>query len=56
MTKGGPGFATETIAFLLYNEAFRFLNMGFAATLGIVIFVIIVVVTSLQIKMMTRRD
>ena len=56
MTKGGPGFATETIEFLLYNEAFRFLNMGFAATLGIVIFSIIVVVTSLQIKIMTRRD
>ena len=55
MTKGGPGFATETIEFLLYNEAFRFLNMGFAATLGIVIFVIVVVVTSLQIKIMTRR-
>jgi ABC-type sugar transport system permease subunit len=56
MTKGGPGFATETIEFLLYNEGFRFYNFGFACTLGILIFVIILVVTYLQIRVMTRRS
>jgi ABC-type sugar transport system permease subunit len=55
MTKGGPGFATETIEFLLYNEGFRFYNFGFACTLGILIFIIIVIVTFLQIRIMTRR-
>lgn len=55
MTKGGPGFATETIEFLLYNEGFRFYNFGFACTLGILIFVIIVIITFLQIRIMTRR-
>jgi ABC-type sugar transport system permease subunit len=56
MTKGGPGFATETIEFLLYNEGFRFMNFGFACTLGVLIFVIIVAVTYLQIRIMTRRS
>jgi len=56
ITQGGPGFATETIEFLLYNEAFRYFNMGFASTLGIIIFVIIVIMTLLQIKVMSRND
>ena len=56
MTLGGPGFATETIEFLLYNEAFRFFNIGFASTLGILIFVIIIIITFFQIKIMTKKN
>jgi multiple sugar transport system permease protein len=56
LTQGGPGFATQTIEFLLYNEAFRFLNMGFASALGVLMFVIIVIITYFQIKIMTRSD
>ncbi len=56
MTKGGPGFATETIEFLLFNEGFIFFNMGFASTIAILIFVIIVAVTFLQIRIMTREN
>lgn len=56
MTKGGPGFTTATIEYLLYNEAFKFNNYGFACTLGVLIFLIIVLVTFFQIRIMTRRD
>jgi multiple sugar transport system permease protein len=56
LTQGGPGFATQTIEFLLYNEAFRFLNMGFASALGVLMFAIIVVITFFQIKIMSRSD
>ena len=50
MTRGGPGFATETIEFLLYNEGFKFFNMGFACTLGVLIFVIVVFITFLYLE------
>lgn len=56
MTQGGPGFATETIEFLLYKEGFSYLNMGFACTLGVVIFLIIFIITYFQINIMTRKD
>jgi multiple sugar transport system permease protein len=56
LTQGGPGFATQTIEFLLYNEAFRFLNMGFASALGVLMFIIIVIITYFQIKIMTRSE
>ncbi len=56
MTQGGPGYATETIEFHLYNEAFRFLNMGYACTVGFIIFLIIIFITCFQIKIMSRKD
>jgi multiple sugar transport system permease protein len=56
MTKGGPGHATQTVEFLLYREGFTFYNMGFACTIGIIIFIIIFIITFCQIKIMTRKD
>jgi multiple sugar transport system permease protein len=56
MTRGGPGFVTETIEFLLYNEGFKFYDFGFACTLGVLIFVIIVLITFFQIRIMTRKN
>jgi len=56
MTAGGPGFATETMEFLLYNEAFKYSNMGFACTIGLVVFAIVIIITYFLIKFLTRRD
>lgn len=39
-TGGGPLGATETLAIRIYNEAFRFYQMGKAATLGLLALVI----------------
>lgn len=56
MTRGGPGYSTFTIEFLLYSEGFKFLNMGYASAIGVVIFILIFTITSIQIRAMTRRD
>jgi len=56
ITFGGPGFKTQTIEFLLYQEGFLFLNMGFACVIGLIMFVIIIILTRLQMKFMTRED
>ena len=37
MTGGGPGDATETFAFYIYENTFRFLNFGYGAALSVVL-------------------
>lgn len=36
ITGGGPNQATETMPLLLYNQAFKYYNMGYASTIGII--------------------
>jgi multiple sugar transport system permease protein len=48
MTGGGPGQATNTLVFYVYNSAFVQLEMGYAAAMAFVLFVIILAVSLLQ--------
>ena len=41
MTGGGPGFATETLNIYIYNVAFQYQQLGYAAALLIVFFFIV---------------
>ncbi|MFB6215171.1 MAG: carbohydrate ABC transporter permease, partial [Candidatus Bipolaricaulia bacterium] len=36
-TMGGPGHSTEVAGTFLYRKAFRYLDMGYASTVGIVV-------------------
>ncbi|WP_334104579.1 sugar ABC transporter permease [Muricomes intestini] len=36
ITGGGPNQATETLPLLLYNQAFKYYNMGYASTIGMI--------------------
>lgn len=36
ITGGGPNQATETMPLLLYNQAFKYYNMGYASSIGII--------------------
>jgi multiple sugar transport system permease protein len=47
-TQGGPGFATWFFSLHIYNQAFEFLNMGYAATLAWLFALIIVSLTLMQ--------
>ncbi len=49
LTNGGPGDATRTVVMLLYREAFGSFNMGYAASMAVVLFVIILALTVSQI-------
>lgn len=51
MTMGGPVNSTMVYVLNLYNEAFRFLHMGYAAALAWVLFAIVMSLTVLQFKM-----
>jgi len=37
MTGGGPGRATETLALYVYNNAFSYYKMGYAASVGVIV-------------------
>jgi sn-glycerol 3-phosphate transport system permease protein len=55
MTGGGPGDATTTLSWSIYNEGFQAFNAGRAATLSIIMFVILLIVTAVQARVMERR-
>lgn len=50
LTKGGPAYATETIVYRIYEQAFEFGQYGYASTQGIILLVIIMLVTLLQFR------
>lgn len=41
MTKGGPSYATTSIAYLIYSEVFEFNRYGYGAVAGVVLLIII---------------
>jgi multiple sugar transport system permease protein len=50
MTQGGPGNATLSIVLLMYQEGFRWWNMGYAAAIAFVLFAIILCLTLLAMR------
>ncbi|WP_395139825.1 carbohydrate ABC transporter permease [Armatimonas sp.] len=48
MTGGGPGYATTTVVMYLYNLAFGAYNLGKSTALAIVLFFVILALTSVQ--------
>jgi multiple sugar transport system permease protein len=51
MTEGGPLHATLSIVLLMYEEGFKWWNMGYAAAIAFVLFVIIFIGTLIQLKL-----
>lgn len=54
MTGGGPANATNTIVYNIYQNAFQFFKMGYAAAMAWVLFAIIFVVTVVQFRFQSR--
>lgn len=53
MTSGGPKESTMTLTYFIYQQGFQFRNMGYAAAVSVMFF-IIVVSLSMGIKKVTR--
>ena len=56
MSSGGPAKTTLTIAYLVYREGFKNSAMGIGATVAIVLFFIIFIVTMLQRRITEGRE
>ncbi len=54
LTDGGPANATRTIVFHIWEQAFRFLHMGYAAAIAWILFFIIFLITLLQWRLQGR--
>lgn len=54
LTAGGPGIATENLAFYTYIQGFRYFNMGYASALSILQLLLITVLAKLLLRL-TRR-
>lgn len=55
MTGGGPGYATMTIVQQVYNAGFVNYQMGYAATLGIVLFLLVAVLAAIQFRFLGEK-
>lgn len=51
MTQGGPGDATLSIVLLMYREGFRWWNLGQAAAVAFVLFLLILAASALQLRL-----
>lgn len=51
MTQGGPANRTLSIVLLMYEEGFRWWNIGYASAAAFLLFVLILAVTMLQLKL-----
>ena len=51
MTQGGPANSTVSVVLLMYEEGFRWWNMGYGAAIAFVLFAIMLLVTLLQLRL-----
>jgi len=56
MTQGGPADSTLSMALLMYQEGFRWWNLGYSASVAFVLFVIILAGTLLQLWLRERTS
>ncbi|HOX39796.1 MAG TPA: extracellular solute-binding protein [Candidatus Brocadiia bacterium] len=51
MTSGGPADSTLFYVYALFNQAFRYLHMGYASAMAWFLFVIIMILTAIQLTL-----
>ncbi|MCD9021507.1 carbohydrate ABC transporter permease [Cohnella silvisoli] len=56
MTNGGPGDASNTLAMIIYRQAFTYYNYGYATAGGIVLFLFVAIVSLLQMRATRSRE
>jgi putative chitobiose transport system permease protein len=56
MTQGGPRNSSKTIVYYLYEQAFQDLEMSYACTIGLVLFLIILGLSILNLKLGQLRN
>lgn len=54
MTEGGPNYSTTTIVYYLFQNAFRYMNMGYASAMAWMLGLIILAITLLNFQLSKR--
>lgn len=55
MTRGGPLDSTLTTVFYLYDQAFRYFDMGYASAIAYLLFLVTLVVSVIQSRLLRSR-
>ena len=55
MTQGGPGDATRVYYYYLYQNAFQFFKMGYASSMAVILFILIMAFTIAQFLYFRRQ-
>lgn len=56
MTGGGPGFATQVLAYNIYQAAFGGLNFGYASAISLVLFALVIIMGGLGLLLYRRVE
>ena len=56
LTGGGPGRASVLISMTIYNESFTNKRAGYGSALGVILFLIILIITLIQMKFLRKRE
>ncbi len=55
MSRGGPGTASRVLVLEIYDQGFRYFEMGRASTMAFYLFIIIAVIAYLQLRFLRER-
>jgi len=55
LTLGGPGFATETLSLYIYKKGFKWFDMGYASALSYIMLIIVVIISTLFIRVLSEE-
>jgi sn-glycerol 3-phosphate transport system permease protein len=55
MTQGGPVNSTNTLVFLIYSDAFKYLKLGLASAEGVVLFFLVAILTVLYFVFLSKK-
>ena len=56
MTGGGPGYATQVLAYSIYQVAFTGLNYGYASAISMILFGVVAVTTAVVLLIFRRVE
>jgi len=52
MTSGGPVNSTTTVGWLIYSQAFKYREMGYASTIGLILFIITFIFSLIELQVL----
>jgi len=55
-TKGGPANASNVLQMYIYTKAFGQFDFGYAATMSLTLFAILIVITFLQMRLLRANE
>lgn len=55
MTQGGPAHGSYTLVYMLYDQGFKYSNYGYAAAIGVGLFVITLIIAAVQAKVLGEK-